>query len=316
MRLPAPLQGVWRLISAVIDWAKGRWHAAQHRWPGVRRAVAAWDRMNVNHGSQYAAAITYFSFLAIFPLLLLAVSVIGFVLHAHPSAQQRLLDAIADNIPGDFGTTLADSVRTFIGNRTSVGLIGLGGLLLTGLGWIGNLRAAIEVMWGRLRVERNWFVGRAANLLVLVGLGLGVLISIGLTVAGSAVTDQIISGLGWSNGRTALTIAGIAAALVGDFVIFIWMLVRLPGVKVPRAVAVKGAVFASVGLEVLKLVGTYTISRTARSLTAGPFASVIAILVWLQLVARLMLLTAAWMAVSAQEVTLAEEKTETAGMDT
>lgn len=301
MQLPAPLRRVWELISAVIDRVKGIWHSAENRWLAVRRAGAAWDRMNVSHGSQYAAAITYFSFLAIFPLLLLAVSVTGFVLHANPAAQQRLLDAITDNIPGDFGTTLADSVRTFIGNRTSVGLIGLGGLLFTGLGWIGNLRAAIEVMWGRLGVRRNWFLGRAANLLVLVGLGLGVLISVGLTVAASAVTDQILRGLGWQNGRLALTTAGIAAALVGDLLIFLWILVRLPGVKVPRRVAVKGAIFASVGLEVLKLVGTYTITRTTRSLTAGPFASVIAVLLWLQLVARLVLLSAAWMAVSTEE---------------
>lgn len=301
MQLPAPLRPVWGLITAVIDRAKRAWHASENRWPAVRRAGAAWERMNANHGSQYAAGITYFSFLAIFPLLLLAVSVTGFVLHANPGSQQRLLDAITDNIPGDFGTTVADSVRTFIGNRTSVGLIGLGGLLFTGLGWVGNLRAAIEVMWGRLRVQRNWFVARAANLLVLGGLGLAVLISIGLTVVGSAVTDQIISALGWQNGATALAVAGIAAALLGDLLIFLWMLVRLPGVKVPRAVAVKGAIFASVGLEVLKLVGTYTITRTARSLTAGPFASVVAVLVWLQLVARLVLLSAAWMAVSTEE---------------
>ena len=58
------------------------------RRQSVRHLVAAWKRMSATNGNQYAAAITYFSFLALFPLLLLAVSIAGFVLHSHPAAQQ------------------------------------------------------------------------------------------------------------------------------------------------------------------------------------------------------------------------------------
>lgn len=289
----------------VHSWISVRWTAAQNRWPFVRHVAAAWKRQSDYKGGQYAAAIAYYSFLALFPLLLLAASVTGFVLDRNPGVRDDLLSAITDNIPGDFGRTLADSVQTFIDNRTSVGLIGLVGLLLTGLGWVGNLRTAVEVMWGRLRVQRNFFLLKLHNLAVLAGLGLGVLLSLGLTIFGTSLTDQCVAWLGWDHiyGIPLLVKAiGIVLALIGDMVIFTWLLIRLPGVRVPRRVAFKGALFASVGFEVLKIVGTYTVAHSARSLTAGPFASVIAILVWIQLVARWVLYSAAWTAVVTEEV--------------
>ena len=50
----------------------------------VRHTVLAWQRMTVHNGGQFAGAITYFSFLALFPLLLLVISVAGFVLQGAP----------------------------------------------------------------------------------------------------------------------------------------------------------------------------------------------------------------------------------------
>ena len=88
----------------------------------------------------------------------------------------------------------------------------------------------------------------------------------------------------------------IAIAVAGDSIIFWWLLVRLPQADVNKEVALKGAVLASVGFEILKIVGTYTIAHTASSPTAGPFAGIVAVLVWIQLVARWMLFSCAWIA--------------------
>ena len=55
-------------------------------------------------------------------------------------------------------------------------------------------------------------------------------------------------------------------------------------------------ILAAVGFEVLKIVGTYTIAHTAQSPTAGPFAGVLAVLIWIQLVSRFLLFCCAWMA--------------------
>jgi membrane protein len=260
--------------------------------------------MNTNRGNLYAAAITYFSFLALFPLLLLGVAVLGFVLHSHPDTLQSLLDNISKKVPGQFGDTLKTAIKDAIDKRAGVGVIGLLGVLLTGLGWIENLRSAINAVWGRPPATKNFLVGRALNLLVLAGLGIGIVVSLGFTTVGVALTDQILRWVGLDDlpGATfLLKVIGIALAVAGDMIIFWWVLVRLPAVEVPRRVEIKGALFAAIGFEVLKIIGTYTIAHTANSPTAGPFAGILAVLIWIQLVARFMLFACAWTAVLTAE---------------
>jgi membrane protein len=291
-------------LARIKAGASSRWAAVKARWTWLRHVVAAWQRLQDNNGNQYAAAITYFSFLALFPLLLLAVSIVGFVVHSDPSAEQSFLSHFTDQVPGALGETLKTSMRAAINSRASVGIVGLLGVLFTGLGWIGNLRAAIDAVWGRPKANVNFFKAKLSDLLVLAGLGLGAVISIGLTVIGTSVTDQILTALGLADvpGATVLLkLLGIALAVVGDVLIFWWVLIRLPQIDLNLRLAVRGALLAAVGFEVLKVVGTYTIAHTANSPTAGPFAGVIAILIWIQLVARWLLFACAWTATLAAE---------------
>ncbi|GAB2486166.1 YihY/virulence factor BrkB family protein [Jatrophihabitans fulvus] len=281
------------------DKATGRWQQLQddHLW--IRHVADAWALLNRNHGNQYAGAITYFSFLALFPMLLLAVSITGFVLFANPGLEDDLFNRITQEVPGQFGTTLRDAISAAIDNRGAVGVVGLVGVLFTGLGWIANLREAIDAVWGRPKPKRSFLAAKGSDLLVLGGLGLGVIVSLGLTVVGTSLTDQILGLVGLDDlpGSTVvLKILGIAIAVLGDAVIFWWLLVKLPVAEVERPVAIKGALLAAVGFEVLKVVGTYTIAHTANSPTAGPFAGVVAVLVWIQLVSRWMLFCCAWIA--------------------
>ncbi len=284
---------------ALKDEATGRWQALQNRYAWLRHVLAAWQLMQRNNGNQYAAAITFFSFLALFPLLLLAVSITGFVLHAHPAAEQNLFTHITDNFPGGFGDTLSSALRTAIDQRASLGLIGLVGVLLTALGWIANLRAAIDGVWGRTPAKVGFVKGKVSNLLVLAGLGLGIVVSLALTVVGTAVTDQILDALGLDSlpgFRYLVAVLGIALAVGGDMIIFWWLLIRLPQAEVARTLAIKGALLTAVGYEALKILGTYTIALAAQSKTAGPFVGIIAILIWMQLVARWVLFSCAWIA--------------------
>jgi membrane protein len=291
-------------IEGAVAEAKGRWARLKKRFPAVRHLAEAWSLLNRSRGNQFAAAITYFSFLALFPLLLLGVAVLGFVLHSHPDLLRSLLNKITEQLPGQFGSTLKASVKSAIDARAGIGIVGLAGILLTGLGWIANLRSAIDAIWMRPPVQRNWFKGKVSDLLVLVGLGLGIVLSVGLTVVGTAVTDQVLTALGWDDlpGMTlAVKVLGVLLALAGDVVIYGWLMVRLPDVDVSKRIELRGALLAAVSFEVLKIVGSYTIAHTADSKTAGPFAGVLAVLVWIQLVARSLLFSCAWTAVLAAE---------------
>lgn len=289
-----------------------RWAALQNRHLWLRHVLNAWQLMQRNNANLYAAAITFFSFLALFPLLLLGVSVVGFVLHADQSLQDSLFRQLSERVPGEFGHTVNSAVHTAIANRSNVGIVGLAGVLLTGLGWIGNLRAAIDAVWGNVPPKLNFVRAKVGHLIVLVGLGLGILVSVGLTAIGTSLTQQIlrVSSLDDLPGATfVLKVLGIAIAMAGDMLIFWWLLIRLPAQDVPTRIAVRGALLASAGFEVLKIVGTYTIAHTARNVTYGPFAGIIAVLIWIQLVARFMLFACAWTATLTSEARIAPANT-------
>jgi membrane protein len=283
--------------------AQARWHALAERYFWIKHVVLAWNRFNDNDGNHYAGALTYFSFLALFPLLLLAASVLGFVLRHNTELQNQLFDKITTGLPGGFGETVKDSVDAAIRARTSVGLVGLAGLLIAGLGWVGNLRAAVNAVWGLEPPRRNFFLAKVADLIVLVGLGVAIFVSIGLTVSGTALTDKILRAMGAdrvAGVHTIAQIAGIVLAVVGDVLIFAWVLVRLPRAELPARIVFKGALFAAVGFEILKLIGTYYIARVTHSPAAGVFGSIIGVLVWIDLVSRFLLYSTAWTATAQQ----------------
>ncbi len=291
-------------ISDVKADATRRWQQALARYGWLDHAVRAWERFRNNNAGQYAAAITYFSFLALFPLLLLAVSVLGFVLHSNPDLLVKLLNDITDNFPGTVGRQLTSALNAVIKSRTGLGLIGGIGVLFAGLGWIGNLRRAINAVWGLPRRQQNPVLAKVANLFVLAGLGFAILVSLGLSTVETAVTEQIVHGLGIDS-VTAVTllvkIVAITIAFLGDLLILGWLLIRLPGADVPWSVAWRTAVLAAVGFEILKIVGTYTIAKSAQSVTLGPFASLLAVLIWIQLVVRYLLYCTAWCATAVPE---------------
>jgi len=291
-------------VARLVLRAKQRWSDLQVDHPSVRHAVAAYERLSANNGNLYAAAITFFSFVALFPLLLLVAAVTGFVLHAHPAAQASLLHHITSEVPGSVGTSLRSSIDGVIKARTGVGIVGLVGVLFTGLGWIGNLRSAVDAVWGRTPPKQNVVKQKVSNLVVLAGLGLALLVSLGLTAIGTSLTDQILSGVGLSDVagmHWVLKVVGIAIAVAGDLGIFWWVLIRMPMISVPRVIGLRGALMASIGFELLKILGTYTIAKSAGSPTAGPFAGILAVLVWIQLVARWLLFCVAWIAVLTEE---------------
>jgi membrane protein len=300
--------------SGFLSRAKQRgsraWSGLQQRRPSIRHVVRAWKQLQDNDGNYYASALTYLSFLALFPLLLLVAAVTGFVLHAHPAARQSLLDHIATSVPGSLGTTLESSVNTVIDARTGLGIVALIGVLLTGLSWVNSLRRAMDATLGLPPRKANPITGRLNDLMVLAGLGLGVLLSLGLTVVGSALTGHILGALNLGHVpglHFVVTVVGLLLAAAGDVIVIWWMIARLPSVEIHPRLALRGALLAAVGVEALKLVGTYTIAHTAHSPTAGPFAGLLAVLIWIQLVARFLLFCVSWVATAMQAPDVASD---------
>ena len=286
---------VARFKAALTRW----WLNLRQSWRWLDHVVRAWERYRKNAGNYLAGGIAYFSFLALFPIVLLGVSVAGFVLHAHPEMLQNLFEAIDRNAPGVLGNAINTAIQTAVNARTKVGLIGFFGTLLAGLGWVSNLRLASSLVWGTGWVKRPFLKARIADGIILIGLGIGLVISLTLTAAGTRLSSLFLTstGLGSVRGSQIFTpVVGIAVAIAADVVIFGFLLIRLPHAKVPLGLAVRGALLAAIGFEILKIIGAYYLAIVSHNPAVVAFGSLIGALIFLNLVFRFLLFCMAWTA--------------------
>lgn len=294
-----PATGVGALISRLRHRVSDSWTRAQERRPALKHAASAYARYNDNRGNFLAAGLTYYSFLALFPLVFVAVSISGFVLSSRPDLVQKLDDSIVRNVPGDFGDVLKKMIDTAIADRASVGLFGIVIFAWAGLGWMANVRIAVNGVWGVLRVKSSFLHEKAADAIALIGMGAGVVLSFGVTALGTALSDHVASALGLGHTTIAVwavKIVGIVLAIAGDMVVFGWTMFRLAHVTPSRQTALRTALLAGIGVEVLKLAGTYYLKRIAQSPVSAALGAVVGVLVFMYLLARFLLYCAAWAA--------------------
>ena len=284
---------------AAKDEAQSFWAKQRAGRPWLDHAVRAYQQLGNTNGSLLAGALTFISFLSLIPLLLLAVSVTAAILKSHPDTLHDLLKKVREQAPGGLGDTLQSAINTAVKNSGKLGIVGLVSVALTGLGWVNNLRVATEQVWEHPPLKRNFVKAKIADLVVLIVLGLGILVSVALTTVGSALTTQIIDLLSFS-GATVVTVltrlVTIAVSILAFMLVFGFLLVRLPRADVPRPTAIRAALLAAVGVELLTLIANAYIAKVTKSPTGAAFGGIVGVLVFLNLVFRFLLYCTAWTA--------------------
>ena len=284
-----------RAYAAVREAVAGQ----RRRRPWLDHLATAGGRYQRTQGDLMAAGVTYFAFLGLFPVLLLAASVFGLFLAGDALLQQQLFDAIRETFPGELGEQLVHEVSSAVGSAGVTGLIGLIGFLYAGLRTVDKLRIGMELIW-KGRVEKPDILrDNLQDLLALVVLGGIGVVSLGLTGAVTQETSRVMRLLGLADERGfgVLTwVVGIGLAVLADVVVFLWLLRVVPSVSHPLRRLLPGALFGAAGFEVLKLIGGFYLSLISDSVTASAFGGAVGLLIWINLVARFAFFTAAWTA--------------------
>jgi membrane protein len=164
----------------------------QQRFPVLGLPLAVVYKFFDDQGNYLAAIITYYAFVAIFPLGLLASSILGFVLQGDPAMRQRVLDSSLVQLP-----VVGDQLGTPEGLTGSTTAVVLGGLvaLYGSLGLGSAIQNAMNNAWSVPRNSRpNPFLLRLKSLLLLIAAGFAVLAVTVLSVIGRN-TDVLGSGL-------------------------------------------------------------------------------------------------------------------------
>ncbi|MFC4606609.1 YihY/virulence factor BrkB family protein [Streptomyces maoxianensis] len=264
-----------------------------HAW----RSYETLDRV---HWSRLAAAITFISFLALFPLITVAAAIGAALLDENQL--KKLQNTLSEQVPG-----ISDQldINSLVANAGTVGLVAGALLLFTGIGWVGSIRDCLRAVWELDdEDEGNPILRKLKDGVVLLGLGATGLVSVAASAFGPTA-------LGWSADRLGidedgaggllLRIAAIAIAVLAGFLLLLYILTLLPGVQPPRRRLVVAALIGAVGFELLKLLlGGYISGVAARSMY-GAFGVPIALLLWINFTAKLMLFCAAWTATGSKE---------------
>ncbi len=250
------------------------------RVPVAGTALAVQKRYSEDSAGFLAAGMTYYGFLSLFPLLLLALSGLGYVLASRPDAQIEWTQRISESLPG-LGALVGDNLSSLVEHRRGAGIIGLAGLVWSGRGVVSAASHGLARVF-RLDEKANFFIKQAWMIGSLLGLGV-------LALAATAI-GTTAGGLRADGFTPLIRVGGTVLTLALDFTLFLVAYRVLAMRRGPSARLLwPGALLAAVGWTALKLAGGWYATRTVANAEAvyGTFAGTIGVLVLLYLASQL-----------------------------
>jgi membrane protein len=272
---------------------------SRHAW--LDHLVRAGQRYTETHGSHYAAAITYFSVLALVPLLMIAFASVALVLLSKPDLLAQLKGEIGKALPAGLDQTLTPVIDQAMTSAATVGVFGLLFALVSGLGWMSNFRDALSVQWGHGQNPPTSYLRHlGVDLASLIGLGLAIVLSFGLTaIAGGGFAGRILGYLGLGSAGWAgwlLELLALVLGLVSSWLVFLWVFARLPREPVSWRSAIRAAIGAAVGLEVIKRVMVVYLATVTQTPAGAAFGPILGLLIFIFTVSQFVLFLTAWAA--------------------
>lgn len=235
--------------------------------PVLGTAIAVQERTKGDAADQFGAAIAFFAFLSLFPIIALVVAVGSFFLAGDAARLQQLVDGIQQAIPGLGGDTIGAAIDTVIDNAGTIGIVGLLGVLFSGLRIAKAAQTSTRFVFRMPLVNASPLKARAWQLASLVILGILLVAS----VAASSYAQVLV--------RAGLpgvldTLAPLGTFLVGallDVGLF-WVAYRVYsiGSDMSWRELLPGAILGGIGWTLLKYFGgSYLSSQASGSVVSG-----------------------------------------------
>lgn len=263
-------------------------------------AWRSYETLERVHWARLAAAITFISFLALFPLIAVGAAIGAALLST--KQLDKIEDKVAEQVPG-----ISDQlgIDNLVAHAGTVGLVAGALLLFTGIGWVGSMRDCLRAVWGMDDLDQgNPVIRKLKDAGVLFGLGGAALVTVAISSVGSVAVGWVADLLSIPEngaGGVLLRIAALVVAVIADFLLLLYLLTLLPGVEPPRRRLVVAALLGAVGFELLKLLlGSYMKGVASKSMY-GAFGVPIALLLWINFTAKLLLFCAAWTATRSKD---------------
>jgi membrane protein len=257
--------------------------AFDHRQQQSRRLsflAAVIKKFGDDQAGQLAALIAYYGYVSQFPLLLVLVTVLGFVLQGDPGDQKRILDGALGQFP-----LISDQLKLHSLTGSGAGLaIGVVGSLLAGMGVTGATQNAFNRIWSVPFKHRPNFLQARLR-------GLGMLAILGTL---SIVSTTAAGFVGTSSHAAPAVVAGVLVAFVLNLALFMTAFKLLTAVEVSWRDLLPGVIVAAVFWQLLQHLGGFYVDHELKRTGPlyGVFALVLGLLAWLYLGAQLTIFAA------------------------
>jgi membrane protein len=247
-------------------------------WLGF--VVAVIKKFGDDQAGQLAALISYYAFVSLFPLLLVFVTILGFVLQGDPDEQQKILNGTLGQVP-----IIRDQLKlhSLTGSTTAL-VVGIVLALLAGMGITNATQNALNRIWSVPYKHRPDFLHAR-----LRSLGM-------LAILGSlAIASAVVAGFVGSTSHPALTVVGgVVVAFAFNLALFMIAFKLLTAEEHSWRELLPGVITASIFWQLLLHLGGYYVEHELKRLSPlyGVFALVLGLLAWLYLGAQLTIFAA------------------------
>ena len=281
--------------------------ASAIRWALTRRPVRAFLLYSERRGPMLADSVTYRALFSVFAAVLLGFSIAALWLAGNPDAWDAIIAAVQSVVPGligEGGVVNPDDLREPI-SLSITGAISTIALIGSALGAVGSLRTAVRVLAGTSHADILFIWVMLRNLLLAVGVAV-------LFVAAAAVTFAGRLGITWISGMLGIAedspiatwsirIVSLVVVLALDTALIAGVFRMLSGLRPSGRSLWIGSFIGGVGLLVLQeLSGLFIGGATSNPLLAS-FASLLALLIWLNLSTQVILIACAYIVTSEEE---------------
>lgn len=278
------------------------------KWALRLRVVRAFLLYADNRGGLLSAAITFRMLFAVFAAVFLGFSLASIWLSTRSDLWEALVEAVDGVVPGLVGlddSALIDvSALPSVTSSFTAPAISIIALVWALLGAVGNARMSIRTIAGTRHDTSNALIMKAFDLLFAVSIGVLVVASAVATFLGSAFVDTVLGWLGSPDGGLAEVITRAVTVLttfVLDAVIIAWLFWLTSGAKPSFSEMVPGALIGGAGLVVLQQASGLFVGGADNNPVMVGFASLVALLLWFNFSAQVVLIACAHIVVTMEE---------------
>lgn len=270
-------------------------------WVMDLRIVRSVQRYTTARGPQLSGGIAYSALFAIAGALTIGLTAFSYILGGNQELRDSLFESIDSALPGvlkmdgSSSDGIVDPNSLIVDNPFNpYSLIGLLVLLWSSIGLMTGIRNSVLNMFGISRIPRNPAVAKLLDFSGFLVLGVSVLVTTVLTMATRFFAEPILEFLNVTEGASSFLLSAgtLAIAFIVDTAVIMFLIRVMAGVRAPRRDLLLGGIVGGIGSGLLRYLGTSVVGSVSDNELLAGFAAIGTLLLWVNFLARLLLIAA------------------------